>query len=738
MSEQFVLGPSVADWPALDRPLNLDPATFEVLRHKLEAINEEQAITLKAVSASPIVTDASDFNTGLYLPGGEIVSMGPQVVYHSGAMPIVIEHVIADCGENPGICEDDMFVVNDPYKGPVHHPDVALVAPIHHAGELVGWAGAAAHEVDMGGMSAGSISVGAREKQQEGLMLPPVKLVDGGRLRSDVWRLILNMTRQPEMVGLDLKGFIASNVVAKRRVLELIGAYGLEAVREVMREGIRYSERRFRHRLLELPDAEVRSRGFVDHDGHQNKIYRVDVRVRKRGDVLRFDLSESSPQAPGFINCTASTLVGAVFGAVAPILGRDIPWNQGLLNAVEIVAPPGSVCNAVAPAATGSATIATGWVVVSTIVHALSKLVSLSPSHSPYAQAVTNGAFDALVIGDRNQYGERYGTQVMDAQLGGGGASAIADGIDQSGGFVTPRPDIPNVESSEMHGPMLYLYRSFFRDSGGDGAWRGGRAAGLAFTPHGVERLRCTLTTQGIEVPVSPGLFGGWPGRCNCHEVIRATRLPELIARRELALELSSEDPGAVDLGDLGGQPERLPAKVELELEPGDILQYSWSGGGGFGDPLERPGELVAADLAAGIISKERARGSYGLLRSGAAEERERLRDDRLRRASLPAAAQLPEPGERLLPFGPIMHIVATPHGPRVECRCGAALGSARGNWKLGAALIVLGDDELPPSLRLHRELELVELCCPGCGSLLSVEVWERGDRPPAELRLEI
>ncbi len=523
MSEAFVLGPSAGDSSALDRPLRLDPVTFEVLRHKLEAVNEEQAITLKAVSASPIVTDASDFNNGLYLPPGDIVSMGPQVVYHSGAMPIVIEHVVSECGENPGIREDDMFVVNDPYMGPVHHPDVALVAPIHHLGELIGWAGAAAHEVDVGGMSAGSISVGAREKQQEGLMLPPTKLVDGGRLRADVWRLILNMTRQPEMVALDLKGFIASNVVAKRRVLALIDEYGLNTVRGTMNELIRYSERRFRERLLELPEAEVRSRGFVDHDGHSNRIYRVDVRVQKRGDVLRFDLSDSSPQAPGFINCTASTLVGAVFGGVAPILGRDIPWNQGLLNAIEIVAPAGLVCNAIPPAPTGSATIATGWVVVSTVVHAISKLLSLSEDHRRYAQAVTNGSFDALVIGDHNQYGERYGTQVMDAQLGGGGASAVADGIDQSGGFVTPRPGIPNVETSEMHGPMLYLYRSFLRDSGGDGAWRGGRAAGLAFTPHGVERLRCTLTTQGVEVPVSPGLFGGWPGRCNEHVVIRST-----------------------------------------------------------------------------------------------------------------------------------------------------------------------------------------------------------------------
>ena len=175
-AEDFVLGPSPADWETLERPLALDPVTFEILRHKLEAINEEQAIALKEVSVSPIVTAASDFNNALYTADGRIASMGPQVVFHSGAMPIVLRHVMEAFGPEE-IGEGDMFVVNDPYYGAVHHPDVSLVAPIHHDGALIAWAGVAAHQVDMGGMSVGSISARAREKQQEGLMMPPMKLM---------------------------------------------------------------------------------------------------------------------------------------------------------------------------------------------------------------------------------------------------------------------------------------------------------------------------------------------------------------------------------------------------------------------------------------------------------------------------------------------------------------------------------------------------------------------------------
>jgi N-methylhydantoinase B len=323
----YVLGPSVADWEHLNAELRVDPITFEIVRHKLDAINEEQAIALKEVSVSPIVTDASDFNNALYTADGRIASMGPQVVFHSGSMPVVLRYVM-ELFE--GEIEDgDMFVVNDPFYGAVHHPDISLVAPIFHDGRLVAWSGVAAHQVDMGGLSVGSISVRAREKQQEGLMMPPMKLMERGRLRQDLWRLIMNMTRQPQMVGLDVRGFIASNAVGRDRLRELIERYGVDTVTTVMEELIRYSERRMRERLRTLPDGEFRARGWIDHDGEANRVYRVDVRLEKRGDTLHCDLSECSPQAPTYLNSAEGALVGAVFGGVAPVMGAGITRNPG-------------------------------------------------------------------------------------------------------------------------------------------------------------------------------------------------------------------------------------------------------------------------------------------------------------------------------------------------------------------------------------------------------------------------
>jgi N-methylhydantoinase B len=736
----FVLGPSPADWPALDAELAVDPVTFEIVRHKLEAINEEQGIALKAVSASPVVSEASDFGNGLYLPDGQMVSMGPEIVFQAGCMPLVIRHVLADCGERPGIEEGDMFAVNDPYKGAIHHPDISLVAPVHVDGELVAWTGVTAHQVDVGGMSIGSLCAKAKEKHQEGLMLPPVKLVERGAVRDDVWRLILNMTRQPQMVGLDLRGFIASNLIAARRFRELVAQYGVDTVKTVMRELIRYSERRFRQRLLELPNAQARSQGFIDHDGHANRIYRTDLVVTKEDDTLRLDFSGSSAQAPGFINCTEAGLVGGVFGGVAPLLAPGIPWTHGIFNALEIVAPPGLVCNARSPAPTSSATISEAWMIVNTVVHAVSKLVALSDGHRRLSQAVTNGTFHSLHIGERNQHGEPYGTHLMEAQLGGGGASALADGLDQSGGFPSLRPRIPNVETSEMHGPLLYLYRSSFADSGGDGRRRGGRSAGVAVMPYGVERLRCVFTTQGIQSPVSPGLFGGRPGASNRHRVLRGTDVAGLLAGGRLTLATGTAGP-RLDASELGGEVEEPEAKTdEFEVRPGDVLEYGWAGGGGYGDPLLREPGRVLADVRSGIVTPERAEEAYGVvLAAGGVDEastRERraeLRRERLRRCEPPPREPGGRAGERVAQLGPALY-VARSGALQLECDCGQVFCGGEENWKLFAGRIALRGRQ--GALLLHEELELVEYLCTACGTLHAAEVKACGTEPIQDVKL--
>ena len=323
-----------------------DPITFEVIRHKLQAITEEQAITLKSISGSPVVTDATDFNNGLYLADGSIVTMGPQVIFHTGTMSTVIRSIIERYQKNPGIRDGDMFILNDPYKGAIHQPDVSIVAPIFSKGRLIAWAGSCAHQLDTGGMSFGSWAYSATDVQQEAMLLPGVKIVENGEVREDIWQMIMGMTRLPDVVGLDLKGMIAANNVAARRLHELFDRYGEDTVVGVMHAEIDASERSMRERLRSLPDGIYRARDYIDHDGLSNALYRVCLAVEKRGDELTFDMTGTSPQAPGFINCTWSGMKGALLTGLLPILAPDIRWNEGVLRPVTIRAPEGIVCNA--------------------------------------------------------------------------------------------------------------------------------------------------------------------------------------------------------------------------------------------------------------------------------------------------------------------------------------------------------------------------------------------------------
>ena len=305
---------------------------------------------------------------------------------------------------------------------------------------------------------------------------------------------------------------------------------------------------------------------------------------------------------------------------------------------------------------------------------AVSKLLAFSDELRDHSFAGTHGTFAALFTGDRNQHGEGYGNQLIDAQIGGGGASAVADGIDQSGGLPAPKPHIANIEANELHGPFLFLYRAFFPDTGGDGTFRGGRAAGTAWTPHGVERLRNAITAHGVEVPVSYGQFGGMPGVCNTQMVAYGTRVHELYAQGELPLELRSIL-APLDLERLGGDVRVLEAKVdEFETKPGDVVQYTWQGGGGYGDPLDRDPARVERDAEEGLVGSEKVERVYGVVVGDAAateELRSRLRRERL--AGADAAAVAPG-GERGEPVGRIALAFVLARGTcglQVECECG-------------------------------------------------------------------
>jgi N-methylhydantoinase B len=718
----------------------VDPVTYEVIRHRLTAITAEQSVVLKTVSGSPVVTDANDFNTGLYLPDGSIVTMGPHVIYHAGSLSRVISHVLADCGDNPGIHERDAFICNDPYKGALHPPDVTIVEPIFFEGELVAWTGACAHQLDVGGMEPGSWCPKATEVQQEGLILPPVKLVDRGTVRQDVWNLVMNMTRLPFIVALDLKAMMATNNLGRTRLLELIARYGLDTVRSVMQTLLERSANRFRSRLLELPDGVFRARNFLDHDGHENRLYTVALELTKDGDRLVFDYSQSSPQASGFVNCTDSCLNGAVYAGVLPLLAYDIPWNSGILAGIEVVAPKGLVVNAERPAPCGSATLGAGWLVEVTTVEAVSRLLLCSDAYRDEAHATTLGGLDLMTFGGVNQYGEPFGNTSTDQMAGGAGAYRHRRGTDYGGCHTILTQSIPNVETLENFSPILYLRRGLAVDSGGPGRFPGGSAAGASFMVHDAPFMGAVLEAHGVEVPNSLGLGGGHPGSCNHRSLARQSDVAERLGDGQAVTGVDDVE-GAVEV--LGAKPGRLM------FGPGDVFDWRWQGGGGYGDPLDAPPADVAADVADGAISPEMAARAYGVVVAadgsveGSATERRR-EEIRNRRRARPCATGAAVTGAGsgngdatvVARLGDHLEVVAGGGLREIRCSCGQPLGPADGNWKDHATRAALTEEDLGSRIRLHAELELREYCCGGCGRLHSVELSRREDGPLLEVEL--
>lgn len=696
----------------------IDPISFEVIRHKLMAITEEQATTLRAVSGSPVVTEVSDFNSGVYGPNGEIVAMGFHVLFHSAGLPYAIRSLIQHFSKNPGFKEGDMFVLNDPYRGTVHQSDVMIIAPIIIDGKLMAWTGCCAHEMDIGGMNFGSLCLGATEIQQESMLLPGIKFVESDVIREDLWQMMMGMSRMPGLLGLDLNAMIAANRVAVRRFRELIGTYSAEVVTTVMRTEIENTERLFRERLLNMPDGFFRANDFLEHDGHADRLYKIAMTVEKRGDRLFVDMTGSSPQAPGLINCTNAGLKGAVLAGVFPILAPDLRWNEGIANCIEITAPEACVINAKWPAPVSGATTNGMWAVVNAAQAALSRLAAYDKELSREAVAVSKGSFNMFFVHGQHGDGRPFGTLILDSMAGGGGAYGDHDGLDPGIDFPIPKPRIGNVENYEANSPYMYLYRTRECDSGGPGRSRGGVGTGFAIVPYDTSKLDVSMISHSVNVPTSAGIMGGMEG---------STNTAEFIDRQGFDTSPVGQVVNRATLTKAGGKITTLPPKFPFfPMHDGSITAVTFQGGGGYGDPIDRDPALVVRDITNKLVSEKAAFEIYGVAATeiGFDKDKTRLRREAIR------VARLGRKPPRALPASREQSATSLniASDGMFVCRCGEGLGSSGGNWKDHAHTRVVGEKDHGSLISVRSELELREHICPGCGTLLESELALKGE----------
>jgi N-methylhydantoinase B len=505
----------------------LDGITLSVLASALSGIAEEMGAVLVRAAYSSNIKERRDCSTAIFNSAGRMVAQAEHIPVHLGAMPEAVAAVIR---RNP--VPGDVFVVNDPYSGGTHLPDITLVAPLHDAGEIVGFAVTRAHHSDVGGMRPGSMPSESREIFQEGLIVPPVRLVAEGRYVEDVLSLLVANSRTPDLRLGDLRAQVAANHLAQTRFSELFEARGKDLVLEGFGEIISYAERRSRDAISRLSDGVYSARTEIEGDGTDVADVPIQVEVRIDGDSIAINFEGTAPAVPGNINCPLSVTRSACYFALRVLLPDDVPANAGAFAPVTIDAPEGTLVNAARPAAVVAGNVETSQRIADVVLLALGEVADLP--------APGQGTMNNVVIGS--------GTWTYYETLGGG-QGANSNGPGPSGVHVgmTNTLNTP-IEALELEYPMTVERYEINYGSGGRGRYSGGDGLVRTIRVHEAATLSL-LTDRRRHAP--GGAAGGEPGR--------------------------------VGRNVLNG--EELPAKTTRELGPGDAISIETPGGGGWGPP---------------------------------------------------------------------------------------------------------------------------------------------------------
>jgi N-methylhydantoinase B len=717
----------------------VDPITYEVVRHGLWNANAEHVRVIENLAVSPIAVEIRDFQPCILTEDAELLYFGPCLQYMSGMLDIQTRFVLERRGER--VRDGDMWLCNDPIVGTAHQPDVGLMCPVFVDDELFCWVANICHQNDIGGTVPGSFCPNAVDAFWDPPSFPPFKIVEDGRIVPDMEELYRRCSRTPENLSLDLRATIAGNHAAAVRIRALVDKYGKAVVKAVMRRVLDSSERAFEEALDTIPDGVYSERllNEVALTGDRGT-YPIQTTVTKRGRTLTFDNAGTAPQA-GAINVGFAAWRGAILGTINVLLLADqMGCVGGAARACRFEPEPGTITcpdwgAAVSPAGVYAteAAISTAGAVIAKMM-----LASSDPRIRDRALSPDGAQWGCHFVAGVNQRGEYYVGGMGDNMLGASGARWNLDGDFADGHYWIPEGRGPNVELYERDWPILYLYRREHADSAGAGRLRSGNGGEIAYVPHGGESQLGLYTTEAI--PKTNGIFGGDPAALLRTRVLRGTDVHRRFAAGELPQDIDA----------LGGDEVALVGKgTGLEVGDDDVLYWNWSPAGGYGDPLTRDPGLVAADVVEGAVTAAGAEAIYGVaLRDGAVDPqataalRERLLLARLRAAGaareelLPGAP--PPPGAETVADVYLVDRVAE----QIAChRCGTTLSELGESPKLGMAMLERPLSSLRPGAPEPSDLvddEVVwrDFLCPGCGVRLATEVAYPGQPPFAELEL--
>ena len=503
---------------------NVDPITLEIVKNKLKGITEEMGASLIRTAYSPNIKERKDCSCAVFDKKGRMIAQAEHIPVHLGAMPFAVRSIM-----KKDYRDGDLFILNDPYLGGTHLPDITLVSPIFRT-ELIGFAVTRAHHADIGGKTPGSMPSDSTEIYEEGLIIPPIKLISQGDLQHDVVDLILSNVRTRREREGDLRAQISANAVGVTRFRELSEDY--PALHRYTNGVLRYSEEIMREELKKMPDLTVSGEDILEWDEQIT----LRVTVRKRRDSLSIDFSGTDGEIPGNLNCVESITRSAVYYTIMGLMHREIMINEGCYRPIEIIVPEGTILNARTPRAVVAGNVETSQRIVDILMSTFSQIV---PDR---IIAQSQGTMNNIIIGGRTDdesftYYETIG--------GGMGASPIHDGESGVHSHMTNTLNTP-IEALETAYPLRVLRYSLRENSGGEGTHRGG---------DGIIReiqvlTDCVLSVISERREAAPkGIFGGTEGKKGIN----------LINGKE------------------------IPGKHSAQLKRGDVVTIKTPGGGGYG-----------------------------------------------------------------------------------------------------------------------------------------------------------
>lgn len=548
----------------------VDSVTIEVIRNACVAIAEEMNATLIRTSYSPNIKDRRDCSCALFDAEAAMISQAENIPVHLGAMPYSVAAAIDRFGPRhlePG----DAVLLNDPFHGGAHLPDLTLVTPIFVDDEVAAFAANRAHHADIGGGRAGSVAADSTEIYQEGLRIPPVKLFHGGEENEAVMDMVLANVRTPGERRGDLRAQQAANETARNRFHELVDRYEMTTLRETMAEILAYSERRMRTEIAALPDGTYTFEDVLDDDGRGNERLPIRAAITIEDDEITVDFAGTASQVPGAINAPIAVTASATYYAIRCITDPDIPPNEGCYRPISIDAPRGSLVNAAPPAAVVGGNLEVSQRVTDVILGAFGERVP--------ARAIggCQGTMNNVTFGGTDP--RRDTPYAFYETVGGGfGGGASHDGLDGVHVHMSNTLNTP-AEVFETAYPLRIVRYEFRPDSGGAGQYRGGLGLRRDIEVRAHEATFSLLADRRMHAPY--GVNGGAPGARGADFVIR------------------------------DGSETNIPGKSTHTLEPGDIVSIRTPGGGGYGDPRDRAASAISRDVRLGKISRAKAVEEY-------------------------------------------------------------------------------------------------------------------------------